>query len=66
MGPKKVSAIDNFEKKKRLISMEQKHEITKKHERRVRVVDIAREYGRSEFLLIGVGFCELWKVLNPA
>ena len=47
MGPKKVSAKDSVEKKKRMISTEQKHEIIKKHEHGVRVVDIAREYSCS-------------------
>ncbi|XP_052832245.1 tigger transposable element-derived protein 1-like [Octopus bimaculoides] len=46
MDPKKVSAKDRAEKEK-LITIELKKEIIDKHERRVRVVDIARKYDRS-------------------
>lgn len=46
MGPKEVSTKDSV-KKKCMTSMEQKHEIIKKHECGVRVVDTARKYGRS-------------------
>nr|XP_060616130.1 tigger transposable element-derived protein 1-like isoform X1 [Anolis sagrei ordinatus]XP_060616131.1 tigger transposable element-derived protein 1-like isoform X1 [Anolis sagrei ordinatus]XP_060616133.1 tigger transposable element-derived protein 1-like isoform X1 [Anolis sagrei ordinatus]XP_060616134.1 tigger transposable element-derived protein 1-like isoform X1 [Anolis sagrei ordinatus] len=42
VGPKKVSA-----KKKRMMCLDIKHEIIEKHERGVRVVDLARQYDRS-------------------
>ncbi|KAL3967274.1 NLR family CARD domain-containing protein 3 [Sarotherodon galilaeus] len=48
MGPKKLSASDSSEKKKRKgLSMETKGEIIDKYERGVKLGDIAREYGRN-------------------
>ena len=47
MGPKKASVKDAGERKKRTMSMEMKHEIIEKHERGVRVSDLARHYDRS-------------------
>ena len=47
MGPKKVHAKDASEKKKRMMSMEMKHEIIEKHECGVRVSDLALQYERS-------------------
>ena len=47
MGPKKASDKGSSEKKKRMMSMEIKHEIIEKHERGVRVSDLARQYDRS-------------------
>lgn len=48
MGPKKRSASDSREKKKRkVLSMETKREIIDKYERGVKLNDIAREYGRN-------------------
>ncbi|XP_014768199.1 tigger transposable element-derived protein 1-like [Octopus bimaculoides] len=46
MAPKKVNTKDNAEKKKKLITIEPKKESIDKHERGVRVVDIARQYDR--------------------
>ncbi|XP_031613593.2 tigger transposable element-derived protein 1-like [Oreochromis aureus] len=48
MGPKKLSASDSSEKKKRKgLSMETKREIIDKYEQGVKLSDIAREYGRN-------------------
>ncbi|XP_052825073.1 uncharacterized protein LOC128248298 [Octopus bimaculoides] len=47
IGPKKVSVKNNAEKKKKLITIELKKEIIVKHEKGVRVMDIARQYDRS-------------------
>ncbi|KAL3977070.1 U1 small nuclear ribonucleoprotein A [Sarotherodon galilaeus] len=48
MRPKKLSASDSSEKKKRkVLSMETKREIIDKYERGVKLSDIAREYGRN-------------------
>ncbi|XP_051783372.1 tigger transposable element-derived protein 1-like isoform X1 [Erpetoichthys calabaricus] len=47
MGPKKVSAKDSAEKKKRMMCMEVKKEIIEKHDQGVRVVDLAKQYERS-------------------
>lgn len=47
MAPKKKSAKDSSDKKKRMMSLEIKHEIIEKHEQGVRVVDLARQYERS-------------------
>ncbi|XP_066231912.1 zinc finger MYM-type protein 1 isoform X2 [Saccopteryx leptura] len=47
MGPKKVSVKDSGKKKKRMMSIEVKQEIIKKHERGVRVIELARLYNRS-------------------
>ncbi|XP_008104149.1 uncharacterized protein LOC103278141 [Anolis carolinensis] len=46
MGPKKVRA-----KKKRMMCLDIKHEIIKKHEQGVRVVDLARQYNRSPSMI---------------
>ena len=46
MSPKKVTAKDSA-KKKRMMSLEMKREIIAKHERGVRVVELAREFERS-------------------
>ncbi|KAK4324160.1 hypothetical protein Pmani_005163 [Petrolisthes manimaculis] len=47
MGPKKASAKESGEKKKKMISMEMKREIIAKPERGVRVTNLAKEYDRS-------------------
>ncbi|XP_064089258.1 tigger transposable element-derived protein 1-like [Macrobrachium nipponense] len=47
MGPKKVSAKDNGDRKKRMMSIELKQEIIEKHERGVRVIELAKIYDRS-------------------
>ncbi|XP_066121792.1 tigger transposable element-derived protein 1-like isoform X2 [Saccopteryx bilineata] len=47
MGPKKVSVKDSGEKKKRMMSIEVKQEIIEKHERGVRVIELARLYDRN-------------------
>jgi len=47
MGPKKVKAKEGGEKKKRMMSMEVKREIIEKHERGVRVSDLAKQYERT-------------------
>ena len=47
MGPKKESGKDSGEKKKRMMSMELKREIIEKHERGMRVNDLARQYEQS-------------------
>lgn len=47
MGPKTISAKDSGEKKKKMISIEVKQEIIDKHEHGVRVLELARQYGRS-------------------
>ncbi|XP_064090869.1 tigger transposable element-derived protein 1-like [Macrobrachium nipponense] len=47
MGPKQASANKGSEKKKRMMTIEIKHEIIEKHESGVRVTELARQYGRS-------------------
>ena len=47
MSPKKISAMDGSDKKKRMMSLEMKHEIIKKHEQGVRGVHLARQYKQS-------------------
>ena len=47
MGPKKKSAKDSGEKKKRMMTIEMKQEIIEKHERGVQVHELARQYDRS-------------------
>ncbi|XP_064100736.1 tigger transposable element-derived protein 1-like [Macrobrachium nipponense] len=47
MGPKKVSAKDNGDRKKRMMSIELKQEIIEKHEHGVRVIELAKIYDRS-------------------
>uniref|UniRef100_A0A3Q0T0S5 HTH CENPB-type domain-containing protein n=1 Tax=Amphilophus citrinellus TaxID=61819 RepID=A0A3Q0T0S5_AMPCI len=47
MGPKKVSANDNGDKKKRMMSVELKQAIIEKHEQGMRVIELARLYDRS-------------------
>ncbi|XP_064087280.1 tigger transposable element-derived protein 1-like [Macrobrachium nipponense] len=47
MGPKKVRAKESGEKKKRMLPIEVKREIIEKHERGVRVMELARVYERS-------------------
>nr|XP_060615591.1 uncharacterized protein LOC132765319 [Anolis sagrei ordinatus] len=46
VGPKKVRA-----KKKRMMCLDIKHEIIRKHEQGVRVVDLARQYNRSPSMI---------------
>ncbi|GAA6084930.1 zinc finger homeobox protein 4-like isoform X1 [Tachysurus ichikawai] len=46
MSPKKVSGKNGSEKKKRMMTMEIKHEIVDKYERGARVSDLARVYDR--------------------
>ncbi|XP_068250831.1 putative CENPB DNA-binding domain-containing protein 1 [Palaemon carinicauda] len=47
MGPKQASANKGIEKKKRMMTMEMKHEIIAKHESGVRVTEPARHYKSS-------------------
>uniref|UniRef100_UPI00358F0D9F tigger transposable element-derived protein 1-like isoform X2 n=1 Tax=Myxine glutinosa TaxID=7769 RepID=UPI00358F0D9F len=47
MGPKKLNAKGSAEKKKRMMCLDIKHVIVEKHERGVRVVDLAKQYDRS-------------------
>ena len=47
MGPKAKDKAGEKKKPKKMISMEAKHEIIAKHERGVRIVDLANEYGRN-------------------
>ena len=47
MGPKAKDKAGDKKKPKEMISMEAKHEIIAKHERGVRIVDLANEYGRN-------------------
>ncbi|XP_064090792.1 tigger transposable element-derived protein 1-like [Macrobrachium nipponense] len=47
MGPKKVSAKDNGDRKKRMMSIELKQEIIEKHERGARVIELAKIYDSS-------------------
>ena len=47
MGPKAKDKGDEKKKPKKMISMEAKHEIIAKHERGVRIIDLAKEYGRN-------------------
>ncbi|XP_064110427.1 tigger transposable element-derived protein 1-like [Macrobrachium nipponense] len=47
MGPKKVSAKDNGDRMKRMMSIELKQEIIEKHERGTRVIELAKIYDRS-------------------
>ena len=43
-----MSAKDGSDKKKRMMSIEMKHEIIEKHEQNVCGVDLARQYKRSK------------------
>ena len=47
MVPKVKNKASEKKKSKKMISMEVKHEIIEKHERGVRIIDLASEYGRS-------------------
>lgn len=47
MGPKAKDKGGEKKKPKKMISMEDKHEIIAKHERGVRIIDLANEYGRN-------------------
>ena len=47
MNPKKMSAKDGSCKKKRMMSLEMKHEIIEKHEQGVRGVDLSRQFKQS-------------------
>ncbi|GLV46361.1 hypothetical protein CBL_20709 [Carabus blaptoides fortunei] len=47
MGPKKVSAKDSAENKKRMMCIKLKKEIIEKHEQGVRVGDLTRQYGEA-------------------
>ena len=47
MAPKKMSTQDSDDKKKRMLGMDIKQEIIKKHERGIRVSNLCKEYGRS-------------------
>ena len=47
MDPKVKDKAGEKKKPKKMISMEVKHEIIAKHERGVRIIDLANEYGRN-------------------
>ena len=47
MAPKVKGKVCEKKRSKKMISMEVKHEIIEKHERGVRITDMASEYGRS-------------------
>ncbi|GFS88846.1 hypothetical protein NPIL_261561 [Nephila pilipes] len=47
MNPKVKDRTGEKKKRKKMISMEAKHEIIAKHERGVRIIDLANEYGRN-------------------
>ncbi|GFU23196.1 hypothetical protein NPIL_150361, partial [Nephila pilipes] len=47
MDPKVKDKTGEKKKPKKMISMEAKHEIIAKHERGVRIIDLANEYGRN-------------------
>ncbi|GFT46939.1 tigger transposable element-derived protein 1 [Nephila pilipes] len=47
MDPKVKDKTGGKKKPKKMISMEAKHEIIAKHERGVRIIDLANEYGRN-------------------
>ena len=47
MSPKKKSSTDGSDKKKRMMLLEMKHEITEKHEQGVCGVDLARQYEQN-------------------
>ncbi|GFT59872.1 HTH CENPB-type domain-containing protein [Nephila pilipes] len=47
MDPKVKDKTGEKKKSKKIISMEAKHEIIAKHERGVRIIDLANEYGRN-------------------
>nr|XP_053652696.1 uncharacterized protein LOC128702480 isoform X3 [Cherax quadricarinatus] len=67
MGPKKVSAKNSAEKRKRMMSIHLKHEIIEKHERGVRVVDLARQYMRNTSTICTIlKQKELLKAISPA
>lgn len=67
MGPKKMSAKGSSEKKRRMMSMKLKQEIIEKHERGMRVSDLAKEYDRSTSTICTIlKQKELLKVIMPA
>ncbi|XP_053252052.1 tigger transposable element-derived protein 1-like [Podarcis raffonei] len=47
MGPKKTAAAEAGKRKKEKVTLEMKKEIIRKHDGRMRVTDLAREYGRN-------------------
>ena len=47
MGPKKVIPSGGDKKKRSVLSIETKQEIISKHERGIRIIDLAKEYGRN-------------------
>ena len=52
MNPKKMSAKDGSDKKKRMMTLEMKQKIIEEHEQGVRGVDLARQYERSTFTIL--------------
>ncbi|XP_061746133.1 tigger transposable element-derived protein 1-like [Nerophis ophidion] len=67
MRPKKVSAKESSERKKRMMCLELKKEIVEKHDQGVRVVDLAREYERSSSTICTIlKQKELIKAISPA
>ena len=62
-----MSTKNSTEKKKRMMSIELKHEIIEKHERGVRVVDLAKQYSRSTSTICTIlKQKELIKAMTPA
>ena len=47
MGPKGKDKATEKKKPKKMITMEAKHEIIAKYERGIRIIDLAKEYGRN-------------------
>lgn len=67
MGPKKVSAKNKAEKKKRMMCIELKKKIIEKYDQGVRVVDLAKQYDRSTSTICTIlKQKELIKAITPA
>ena len=47
MGPKAKDKASEKKKPKKIITMEAKHEIIAKYERGIRIINLAKEYGRN-------------------
>ena len=60
MGPKAKDKASEKKKPKKMITMEAKHEIIEKYERGIRIIDLAKEYGRK-YENTNLTLREFWK-----
>ena len=67
MSHKKMNANGGIDRRKRMMSLEMKHEIIEKHEQGVRCVDLARQYERNTSTICTIlKQKESIKAINPA